>query len=57
MHFKPEIRRWLRHIHMPESHGLEMIKHKHIPERPFWEVVIVLAMLCILCILLASLLS
>ncbi len=57
MHFKPEIKRWLRHIHMPESHGLEMIKHKYIPERPFWEVLIVLAMLCILCILLASLLS
>jgi hypothetical protein len=53
MHLKPEAKKWLQHIHMPESHGLIMRTERMLKERPIWEIIIVLVVLSVIFILLA----
>jgi len=53
MHKGAEIKEWLKHIHMPESHGLIAKTEKIIKQRPFWEVILVLAVLSVIFVIVA----
>jgi hypothetical protein len=45
MHKGVEIKEWLKHIPLLEKHGLIAKTEKIIKQRPFWEVILVLAAL------------
>ena len=45
MHKGAKIKEWLKHIPLLESHGLIAKTEKIIKQRPFWEVILVLAAL------------
>jgi hypothetical protein len=53
MHKGAEIKEWLKHISLLENHGLIAKTEKIIKQRPFWEVILVLAALSVIFIIFA----
>ena len=53
MHKGAEIKEWLKHIPMLESHGLIAKTEKIIKQRPFWEVILVLGVISAIFIIFA----